>query len=111
MERAICDEAKVAEHHKFKCFSCGGRLYVNNQYKYTGNIKKGLPVVRKGEQGKFGYQSHSYCYYCAKQKLINDEETIKEMMRVHKATKKKFKVVEKECMKALILDKLEREKT
>jgi hypothetical protein len=94
MERAICDEAKVAEHSRYKCWHCRKK------------IEKGMPVVRKGEAGKFGYQSHSLCYECAEMQLARDRETVKELIETNDKLLVALPALKETCKKAILLSKL-----
>ena len=99
MEIAICDEVVIAPHNLFKCFGC------------CKKIKKGLPVVRKGETGKFGYQSHSYCNKCFKSWILAlDKRRLDEVVARNKEVEKKFKLIVKKCTKELIMEELEEQK-
>jgi len=99
MELAICDDVLVAKHNRYKCYGCKKK------------IKIGLPVVRKGEFGKFGYQSHSYCNNCYNRYIRDaDKFRIKNLVERNKHVEKEFKKIMKSCTKGLIIEQLEEQK-
>ena len=95
MERAICDEAKIAEHSRYVCFNCRRK------------IMKGLPVVRKGETTKYGFQSHSFCHRCAERQIKEGKDVIKAMAEAIENTEKQFIEAKAKATKALVLEALE----
>jgi hypothetical protein len=97
MEKAICDEARVAEHNRFRCSRCRKR------------IKKGLPVLRKAETTKFGYQNRSFCHRCAEREIANSKDAIKILAETMDKTEKEFIKAKAGCTKALVLEALEYE--
>jgi len=100
MERTIYgDGVMIAINNRFKCMRCGMR------------IKKGIPAVRFGSSGKYGFQNHTLCYECYKNWAIEiNKNTIEDMIKTNKDCQEELKKAEKECTKALILDKMERER-
>ena len=94
MEKAICDEAKVAGHSRYKCWGCRKK------------IEKGMPVVRKSERGKFGYQAHSYCHECGEAALKVDKNTLEDLYKVHAKVSEALPKLKEECKKAILLSKL-----
>lgn len=89
----------VAVNNRFKCMRCGMR------------IKKGVPAVRFGSSGKYGYQNHTLCHECYKNWAMEiNKDTIESIIEIDKKCQQTLKDVEKECTKALILDKMERER-
>ena len=95
MERAVVDEAKIAEHSRYVCIGCRTK------------IKKGLPVLRKGETTKFGYQSHSFCHRCAERQFKYSKDTIEQMKKTIDETEKKYNDFKASSTKALVLEALE----
>jgi len=99
MEKSICDEVKIAEHSRFKCLLC--RIM----------IKKGLPVVREGRTTRYGYQHSSYCWECyEKRTQWFDKCIIEEMVKKNEEVEKRYKEVKEECLKTIMLNKLEGKK-
>ena len=95
MEKSICERAKISSHNRYKCHCCGRK------------IKDGLPLLRKSDTaGKFGYQTHSYCYKCAELAIAGDKKSVEEMDATQKAVEAEFNKLKEECAKALVLDKI-----
>ena len=95
MERTIVDEAKVAEHSRFTCMDCRRK------------IKKGLPVLRKAETTKYGFQSHSFCHRCAERQFKESKDVVAQMVKTLDEVEKKYLEVKSRCSKALILETFE----
>ena len=97
VENSICDRAIIAEHNRYKCWGCQRK------------IKEGQPLLRKGESGNFGYQSHSFCHRCAERILEQDQQILTSLNKTHKEVKKTFEEIKPKCAKALIIAKMEDE--
>ena len=95
MERSIIDEAKITEHNRFICFYCRRKIH------------KGLPVIRKSETTKFGFQARTFCHRCAPRQIQEGKDTLAEMTKVIEQTEKVFTELQASSTKALVLEALE----